>query len=194
MAACVAAAAVNEESSLIDELYDVHSQFRGFVAEEKQCLVLGLISRVRIVIEDCQYYVVQVVFRDFESSILVLESMNEELSVLCRKFATDSQLFKFCPGIDPVEYEKANKSFASILRVSGRQQSQFDVLTLSIVFLWWRLGATSSETRREADAVLCRACSRLKCDLNHQMKRTSFNGGATCMIKQVVANHHSGQG
>ena len=34
MVAGVAAAAVNEESSVIDELYDVHSQFRGFVAEK----------------------------------------------------------------------------------------------------------------------------------------------------------------
>ena len=93
MAACVAAAAANKESSVIDELYDVHCQFRGFVAEkcfheEKQCLVLshrqlfshpplGLISRVRIVID--HQYVVQVVFRDFENGILVLERVKEEV-------------------------------------------------------------------------------------------------------------------
>ena len=67
---------------------------------------LGFISHVRIVIENCQY-VVLVVFRDFESGTLVLESVMEEVSVLCRKYATDSQLFKFCPGIDLAEYEKA---------------------------------------------------------------------------------------
>ena len=45
---------------------------------------LGLISRVRIVIEeDCQYGV-QVVYKDFESGILVLERVKEEVSVLCK--------------------------------------------------------------------------------------------------------------
>lgn len=59
MAAGVAAAAVNEKSSVIDELYDVHSQFRGIVAEKlvlshRQLFnhpPLGFISHVRIVIE-----------------------------------------------------------------------------------------------------------------------------------------------
>lgn len=41
---------------------------------------LGFISHVRIVIENCQY-VVLVVFRDFESGTLVLESVKEEVSV-----------------------------------------------------------------------------------------------------------------
>ena len=171
MAACVAAAAANEESSVIDELYDVHCQFRGFVAEkcfheEKQCLVLshrqlfnhpplGLISRVRIVIEeDCQY-VVQVVFRDFESGILVLKILKEEVSALCRKYATDSQcMFKFCPGIDPGEYKKATEVIRFNLK-SVRKTTEPISCVDSQLFLWWRLGATLSEAKGEPDALLC---------------------------------------
>ena len=203
MAACVAAAA-NEESSVIDELYGVHCQFRGFVAEkcfheEKQCLVLshrqlfnhpplGLISRVRIVIEeDCQY-VVQVVFRDFESGILVLESVKEEVSVLCRKYAPDSQLFKFCPGIDPDEYEKAIEVIRFNLKSVRKTTEPISRVDSVNCFLWWRLGATSSEAKREADAVLCRACSHLKCDLNHQMKRTSIESPSKKKMRQSASS------
>ena len=50
MAAGVAAAAVNEKSSVIDELYDVHSQFRGIVAEKcfHEEKVLGSVSQAAI--------------------------------------------------------------------------------------------------------------------------------------------------
>uniref|UniRef100_A0A1X7UFB1 Uncharacterized protein n=1 Tax=Amphimedon queenslandica TaxID=400682 RepID=A0A1X7UFB1_AMPQE len=128
MAACPVrgpVAVVNGEMSLMDDLYNAQSHFKGFVTEkcvyeDEQCLVLshrklfnhpplGLTSRVRIVIKaNCQY-VVQVVLRDFEKGALVPENAKEEVTVLCKKYATDSLLFKFCPGIDPAEYEEAVK-------------------------------------------------------------------------------------
>lgn len=53
--------------------------------------------------------------------------------------------------------------------------------------MWSELGKVASWDRRKADAVLCRPCLRLKCDLERQVKRTE----AEKKIKRQISSSHA---
>ena len=69
---------------------------------EKLCnhTPLGVTSRVRISVTEYQY-VVHVMMREVERGDMEKSSAVSKLHYIFRKFATDSQDYKFCPGLDP---------------------------------------------------------------------------------------------
>ena len=54
--------------------------------------------------------------------------------------------------------------------------------------IWSELGKVSLERRKE-DTVLCRACVHLKCDLEHQVKRTSAESSSKKFKRQCSSSH-----
>ena len=121
-----------EKSRFIDDIYELVTRFGGYVAsrcmfEEKRCLIIshenlfnhplfGMISRCRISVTEGQY-IVHVMMREVERGSLE-QSSTDKVLYLCNKYATNSSVNKFCPGIDPVEYEKQREIIRFDLKCS----------------------------------------------------------------------------
>ena len=159
-----------EEQSIIEDICRLISELEGFVVskctfEGKLCLVvlhkklynhppLGPTSRARIIIKE-NSYTVHVMMKEVESGSLTPECINDKISQLCQKYAVDSKSFKFCPGIDYVEYERIKGTIHFDLKSVHKTCEPFLRVDSIRCLLWYKLGKTCSDERRAADAVMC---------------------------------------
>ena len=174
----------NKEVAFINEIYDVVVKVSGFVVtkcmfKDQPCLIIshqmlynhppfGITSRCRISVTAYEY-IVKVLMREVERGSLT-ESASEKMLYLCSKYSTDSRVYKFCPGLDPLEYEKS----AEVIRFDAKSVHKMSEPFLHVESVrclrWFELGKTSSLERRKASAVICPPCVRLRCDVDHWVR------------------------
>ena len=129
----------------------------------------GLTSHCRILVSKDEY-VVHVLIREVERGHL---RTSEDIIHLCNKYNPKSPTHKFCPGLDPNEYEKYRETIRFDLK-SVRCTSEPSIRIDSVPCLMWsELEKRAPREQREATEILCHSCTCLWCDLQCQMNRTT---------------------
>ena len=113
----------------------------------------------------------------------------KQLLQLSNKYASESPTFKFCPGIDPDEYEKMREIIRFDIVSVRKTQEPFLCIDSVSCSIWFELGANCRLNRREAGAVMCPSCVRLKYDLQHQVNRTSSESPSKKIKRQASSSH-----
>ena len=146
-----------EKSQFFDDIYELVTRFGGYVATrcvfEKLCLLIshenlfnhlsfGMISRCRISVTECQY-IVHVMMREIERGSLE-QSGTDKVLYLCNKYATNSSANKFCPGIDPVEYEKQREIIRFDLKSVRKMSEPFLHIDSVNCLTWFELSKSST--------------------------------------------------
>jgi hypothetical protein len=97
--------------------------------------------------------------------------MNSTFRGILIKYSPFSSIHKFCPRLDPLDYE----GYHDVIRYDhkGVRKMEVPILRIDSVScpMWFQL-LNSSLKKREAEAVLCCCCVKLKSQLDHQMRRT----------------------
>lgn len=186
----------SKATSLVQHL---SSKLKGFnisecIFDDQCCLVLthkklynhppvGPTSRVRILVKG-EEYVVHVLLREVERGGLDSSCPENELLLLCKKYTSDSQTYKFCPGIDCAEYERMKEIICFDLKSAFVFRVPFIRVESVKCLLWFQLGVTCKPERRYADSVVCQSCVKLKCDLERQVNRTESESPSKKLNRQ----------
>ncbi len=192
-----------QSTMLLDRVYQMAFELQAFVTTKcmyqgEYCIVLlhrklyshhpfGLTSRCRILVKKDEY-VVDVLMRRVESGSLKPDSVEKDFLQVCRKYSSESEFFKFCPGINITEYEGMKEVIRFDLKSVHQTHEPFKRIESIHCLLWYELGKTSRRESREADAVMCSACVRLKCNLAHQMKRTEAESPSKKLKRQSTSS------
>ena len=120
----------------------------------------GSISRTRIVVHEDGSFYFQVLLRSKEAG--TMETVDHFLSV-CEMMANVKGEYKFCPGIDPCEYEK---KYFSKIRYVVKNLCRFDCPFEGNCLLFHKLAKNASIIEKGLECVPCSACKRLVSDLN----------------------------
>lgn len=150
--------------------------------EEESCLLIshkqlynhppfGMTARCRISVK-VQEYTVHVLMRAVESGLLSAATATETILHLCSKYSTTSESYKFCPGLQPAEYERHKDIIRFDVKSVRRTTEPFDRVDSINCLMWFEIGKKARKERREANEVVCSRCVRLRCDLERQIKRT----------------------
>ena len=128
----------------------------------------GSISRLRLVVYDDESFYFQVMLHSKE--IGRIENIDHFLS-LCDMMANVNSEYKFCPGIDPDEYEVQYLSKIRYdIRKVRRANHPFERIDSCDCLLYHRLAKNASIVEKELECVRCSACKRLVSDLNERLK------------------------
>ena len=192
------------ENETVKEVYKTVRRLEDFTVEKcdfngDQCLLIshkklynhlpfGMTSRCRISITSAEY-VVHVLMREVERGTLSHSSCVKVVDMLCMKYSTTSQIGKFCPGLSPVEYDDYKDKIRFDLKSVRITQEPFHRIDSRNCLMWTELGRTTSSERREASEVLCRNCTKLRCNLDHQVRRTVEQGPSKKIKQQGPSSH-----
>lgn len=195
--------APSERDTFIDDVYNMVTKRDDFtvvksVYDSKPCLIIshknlsshppfGMTSRCRISVTVDAEYVVHVLMREVERGHLT--DNPEEVLYLCNRYSTKSTTHKFCPGIQPSVYEQQREIIRFDLKSVRKTTEPFSRVDSIGCKMWTELGKTSSWDRRKEDAVVCRPCLRLKCDIERQVKRTNAESPAKRVKRQSCYSH-----
>lgn len=182
----------------IEDVYKAVNKLEEFVVvkcayDDELCLLIshrklqnhppfGMTSRCRISVTSREY-IVHILRREVERGALTNHSISV-ISMLCKKYSTTSKIGKFCPGISSTEYECYKDTIRFDLKSVRITLEPFHRIDANKCLMWTELGRTASRERREATEVLCRYCVRLRCNLNHQVRRTKDQGPSKRMKQQ----------
>ena len=185
----------------IDDVYKLVSKLGDFVvakyvSDGREHLVIthknlnnhlpfGLTSRCRILVSDNEY-VVHVLMREVESGYL---DCSEDIVNLCNKYSTRSATHKFCPGLEPSEYDKYKDVIRFDLKSVRCTSEPFIRIDSTSCLMWSELGKRAPRDRREATEVLCRPCIHLRCDLECQVNRTMAESPSRKLQRQSASSH-----
>lgn len=129
-----------------------------------------MIHRVRIAISEDGSYDFQVIFCSKEKGVV---SNVEDFSKLCEQIASKS-LYKFCPGINPNEYDTR---YFSIIRYDlksvRRRTHPINRIDSVKCLLWHKLAKNASIFEKGMSDVLCSSCKRLRSDLEYACKKAA---------------------
>ena len=102
--------------------------------------------------------------------------------------------FKFCPGIDPQEYQE--KYFSKIkydVKQLRRSDHPFNRIDSSNCLLFHKLAKNAGILEKDLNCVLCTSCKHLVSDLNERLKTAVSSSGkvkrqqpsSTCPLKYM---------
>ena len=115
----------------------------------------------------------------------MLESV-ADAQELCKKFSAHSN-FKFCPGIDSLEYESQYHDPIRFNIRSVQQTTQpFSRVDSVNCKLWFELASNATSAERGSKEVRCSACKRLVTDLKYQKKITLSESPS----RKLNGSHH----
>ena len=184
-------------ATFIEDVYDIAMKIDGFnvvkcLSEDEPCLTIthkilyyhppfGMTSRCQISVR-ADEFTVHVLMREVD--------FNDPVAIrgICARYSLNSVSHKFCPGLNPSDYEQQRDIIRFDLKSVRQTQEPFSHVDSVKCNIWSELGKVSLE-RRKADTVLCRACVRLKCDLEHQVKRTSAECRSKKIKRQCSSSH-----
>ena len=147
----------------------------------------GYTSRVHIVFVGNDYKV-NLLGTEFMSGTLYTET---DVYNLCEMFSDQSSLspYKFCPGIDWDYYEEHYHSVIRFHLKSVRQcTAPFKRIDSVNCKRWFQLPANAPLADKFSKEVLCRACKRLKLDLEWQRKRTQSESPSRKVKRQAPSS------
>lgn len=145
----------------------------------------GSLSRTRTVVYDDGSFDFQVLLRSKQAG--TMETVDQFLSV-CEMMANVKSEYKFCPGIDPCEYE--TKYFSKIrydVKNIRRVDSPFSRIDSCNCLLYHKLAKNASIIEKGLECVPCSACKRLVSDLNQRLK-TAVTSPARVKRQQPSSN------
>ena len=128
----------------------------------------GMISRAQVTVQ-YNFYTAYVMMKKWESGILV---SSEDLITVCLKISAKSE-FKFCPGINPEQYE--TEYYAAIrfhIRSVHKTEFPFSRVDSMNCLLWFKLALNARASEKDSAEVRCKYCKRLVLDLECQKRRT----------------------
>ena len=128
----------------------------------------GLVSRAQITIKKNKYSA-SVLMKEWDSGELC---SREDIHNLCNKFIAETK-YKFCPGLDPEQYQQ--EYFDKIrFHIKTVRQTESPFLRVDSVncALWFLLAPNATATEKSSKEVKCTACKRLVTDLDCQRRRT----------------------
>ena len=146
----------------------------------------GLVSCVQVTITG-RKYVVHILIRTWESGEL---DGQESIHVLCNKFVANTE-HKFCPGLDPEEYQ--NEYYERIrfhIKSVCETTTPFHRVDSVNCIMWFLLAPNATLTKKKSTQVRCGACKRLVTDLKCQLQRT-LKETPTRKLKQQAASSHA---
>ena len=128
----------------------------------------GMVSHAQVTVQ-YNFYTAFVMMRRWESRILV---SSEDLVTVCLKFSAKSD-YKFCPGINPQQYETEYHTFIRF-HIKSVHRTEFPFARVDSVncLLWFRLALNATTSEKASAEVRCQHCKRLVLDLDCQKKRT----------------------
>ena len=147
---------------------------------------LGLVSRVRIVLDQNGKYSFQVLlFSKEEGSINTID----EYLQLCSRIGIKGE-FKFCPGLDPEFYKN---TYYDVIRYDPKslRRTMYPIHRIDSqkCILWHKLAKNASIFEKDMDAVMCSACKRLLKDLNQRLKKVK-NADTQVKENRILASSH----
>ena len=173
-----------------------------YIYEERLCLILthktlynhppfGLTSRCRMIFvnDEKREYLVHILMREVERGTFEPSTCVEKLLHLCSKYSSNLYAYKFCPGLNPTEYESQKEVIRFDIKSLRKSTEPFLRIDSVNCLLWFELGKTSSKQRRETSEVLCPSCTRLKSDISYQMKRTEEESPSKKLRRQQSSSH-----
>jgi hypothetical protein len=128
----------------------------------------GSVSRTRIVVQEDGAFSFQVMLHSKE--VGKIETVEHFLNV-CDMMANVKGEYKFCPGLDPSEYE--TMYFSKIrydIKNVRRMNCPFERIDSCNCLLFHKLAKNASIMEKELECVRCSACKRLVSDLNERLK------------------------
>ena len=131
---------------------------------------LGMTSRCRISVTAVEY-LVHILLREVERGSM-LNSPMETIQKMCSKYSSFSLMHKFCPGLDASMYEEYKEIIRFDCKGVRMMTTPFLRIDSTSCPMWFELGKCASRLKKEAEAVTCTQCVRLKCNLDRQVKRT----------------------
>ena len=201
VALAVTSASSTSPTVMIDDMYELLRKEECFIVawynsecEEHLAIThkylynhppFGLTSRCRILVSKDRY-IVHVLMREVERGHL---RTSEYIIHLCSKYNPKSPTHKFCPGLDPNEYEKYRETIRFDLKSVRRTLEPFIRIDSVSCLMWSELGKRAPRERREATEILCHSCTRLRCDLQHQMNRTTAESPSKKIQRQDPSSH-----
>ena len=108
---------------------------------------------------------------------------------ICSKFSLDSPIYKFFSGIDPKEYEEMHEIIRFDVKSVCQTFNPFLRVESVNCLVWFELSAKCTKEQRIAKSVMCPACVRLKCDLQHQLSRTLSESPSKRLARQQSSSH-----
>lgn len=176
----------SQKKLVIDNIYKYLEKLDGYVVvsctfEGEPCLIvshkqlydhppLGMTSRCRISVTAVEY-VVHILLREVERGSM-LNSPMETIQKMCSKYSAFSLMHKFCPGLDTSKYEEYEEIIRFDCKGVRMMTTPFLRIDSTSCPMWFELGKCASRLKKEAEAVTCTQCVRLKCNLDRQVKRT----------------------
>ena len=128
----------------------------------------GPVSRTRIVVYEDGAFIFQVLL--YSKEVGRVETVEHFLDV-CDMMANLRGEYKFCPGLDPSEYET---SYFSKIRYDvknvRRMNHPFERIDSCNCLLFHKLAKNASIMEKGLECVRCSACKRLVSDLNERLK------------------------
>ena len=125
----------------------------------------GLMSRVQVTITG-RKYIVHILMRMWESGEL---DGRDSIHAVCNKFVANTE-YKFCPGLDPEEYQKEYFERIRFHIKSVRETtSPFHRVDSVNCVIWFLLAPNARLAEKKSKQVRCGACKRLVTDLNCQL-------------------------
>lgn len=111
------------------------------------------------------------------------------VTYLCEKYSSNSEVFKFCPGLDPHEYEQDKQVFRFDPKSAHKSVEPFLRVESVKCPRWHEISKKSPAEKKKADAVVCPPCVRLKCDIEHQIRRTTAESPSKKSKRQGATSH-----
>ena len=144
----------------------------------------GLVSRVQVTITG-RKYIVHILMRMWESGEL---DGRDSIHAVCNKFVANTE-YKFCPGLDPEEYQK--EYFERIrfhIKSVHETTSPFHRVDLVNCVIWFLLAPNARLAEKKSKQVRCGGCKRLVTDLNCQLQRTLKETPTRKLNRQAVSS------
>ena len=151
-------------------------------------LPYGMTSRCSITVTEKEY-VVHILTREVERGVLEVENAEDVVIKLCQKYSPSSREFKFCPGINVDEYDKQRSEIRFDVKSVRIMKEPFSRIDSVRCGMWFQLGKRAPKLRRDATEVLCPQCVRLRCDIQHQLKRTTSESPSKKLKRQQASSH-----
>lgn len=142
-----------------------------------------MISRVQVTVQ-YNRYIAYVMMRKCESGSL---ARGEDLATLCIKFSRKVK-YKFCPGLNPEQYE--TEYYAAIqFHIKSLRRSEFPFTRVDSMncLLWFKLAPNAIVNEKASMEVRCKSCKRLVLDLECQKRRT-ISESPSRKVKQQSAS------